>query len=138
MLGWSKQHAVIRVPKNSLEIPIDPATKSSFSKFLELSFYIKTIEDSRQYPSLANYIAQVEHVGERVVPINIGKLVEVDDQEKPDEDVRETSINEFSKEKAVLNKIEGLGHIHTTGEHLRSISYKVADCLNDHPRTHCC
>ena len=85
---------------------------------------------------MSDTVANREDRGVSTIPIDISKLVDVYKNEKPDKDYGETSRDELLEQEAVLNHIEGLGHVHETGVNFTSISHEVADGFNGCPGTH--
>ena len=92
---------------------IDKATIAATPELREKLINIKAIQDCRNDPALLHAVGEHEHVGEHVVPLDIGVLLHVDVHEEPQEDQRKSSLKKFVKQETVFNKIEGLGHVHT-------------------------
>ena len=67
-----------------------------------------------------------------MLTLDISKLVEINNQEKPGEDVRKASLDQFPKEKTMLNKIKSFCHVHKA-----SIDFcTVVDGLDHGPGAH--
>ena len=77
-----------------------------------------------------------EGIGEDTVPPDICALVHVHHNEKSDEDLGEAEFDEFDKETAELDHIEGFAIVHEATEDFRAISQEVTDCFNGEPCAH--
>ena len=133
---WSKKEAVIAVSSDAKEDTVYPATISTSSQELKESIHIKTVEKSREDRTLTDAISQAEDAGVLAIPTNIGELINVDEDQEPNEDDRESSSEEFLEEEGMLYKVESLGHVHHAAVDTTSIPEEITDCLNDCPRTH--
>ena len=98
--------------------------------------HIETIGKSRQDGSLSNTIGHAEGRRELVVPSDVCKLVDVNENEQSDKDCRESCLQEFLEENGVLYKIKSFTHIHHATEHIPTIPQEVADRLNNSPGAH--
>ena len=56
--------------------------------------------------------------------------------DQPEEDGGEMNVK-FSEDQAVLDHVEGLGHVHHADVHITIISEKVINGFNSQPCTHC-
>ena len=75
-------------------------------------------------------------IRELVVPPYIYALEHVHEEEEPDNDAGEISIDELDKDDGPFNKIESFGHVHHAAEDITVIIDEVVDCLGDYPGTH--
>ena len=60
----------------------------------------------------------------------------IDEDEKSEEDGRETSIQHLAEQETVESEIESSSHVHGTAEDLRAIPQKVVNSLHNCPCTH--
>ena len=75
-------------------------------------------------------------IRELVVPPHIYALEHVHEEEEPDKDAGEISVDEFDKDRGPFYKIECFGHVHYAAEDVTTILDEVVDGLNDDPRAH--
>ena len=78
-----------------MEIAIDPTARLSLTEIPEEVTAIKTVEDGREDPTLTNAIGHSEGLGNFVIPMNIGSLESVNEDQNPDEDERHATKNHF-------------------------------------------
>ena len=133
---WSKKEAVIAVTSDAKEDTIYPAAVATSSQELKESIHVKTVEKSWKDRTLTDAIGQAEDAGVVAIPTNIGKLIDVDENQESNEDDRESSSEKFFEEERVLHKVESLSHVHHAAEDITSVPEEVTDCLNDRPRAH--
>ena len=84
----SKEEIVIRVTEDAKEVTIDPASKSAPSENVKEVIHVDTVEDCTKDCSLAETISETEDGGETSIPIDIGELVHIDEDEESDKDHR--------------------------------------------------
>ena len=133
---WSPDEIIITITKNSSKDISNPTARSIYSKNGKEIAGIKTIENSRQNCSLSYAIPDWKNVRKVPIPIDICKLVHVNEEQESHEDDRESSSKKFLEQKTVLNKIEGFGHVHKTGIYIGAVSHEVVYGLNCGPGTH--
>ena len=63
-------------------ITIHPTAIATLAEFFEQAVHINTVQDRGQDPALADTIADCEDVGVQVIPLNISKLVKIDNKKK--------------------------------------------------------
>ena len=114
------------------------AAVSTFCKLSEERVTVKTVQYGRNDPALTNAIREGEHARVGVVPLDIGILPHIDEQEESHKDQREASLNKFLEQDTVFHKVKSLGHIHAAGEDIGTIPHEVADSLDHTPTTHRC
>ena len=64
----------------------DKTSISASPKFIKELISVKTIQDCGNNPALPYAVGKQEHMGENVVPFNIGVLLHVYEHEEPHED----------------------------------------------------
>ena len=90
ILSRSKKKAVIAITSDTKKGALDPSTTATITEKAKESIHIKTVQKSRQDCTLANSIPHVEVARELAVPTDIGKLVDVDEDQESKEDDRES------------------------------------------------
>ena len=70
------------------------------------------------------------------IPPHIDALEHVHEEEEPDKDAGEVSVDELDEDDGPFNKIESFGHVHHAAEDITAILDEVVDGLNDNPRAH--
>ena len=77
-----------------------------------------------------------EGVREDSIPSHVGTLVDIHDDEEPDENLGEIQSDEFAKECTEFYHIEGLAIVHEATEDFRTIPEEVTDGFQTEPGTH--
>ena len=108
----SKEEIVIRVSDDAKEVTIYPASESAPSENDEEVIHVNTVEDGTKDRSLSDSVFHCEHVRIFANPSDISHLIHVDEDYQPVKDDKKASLYDLLEHKTVLDKIEGLGHIH--------------------------
>ena len=133
---WSHQQIIITVTTNSHVITVYPTSRSSLFQKLEEPRTIAAIKNGTEDHTLLTTIGYGKMIRELVVPPHIDALEDVHEEEEPDKDAGEVSVDELDKDHGPFDKIEGLGHVHHAAEDVTTILDEVVDGLNDNPRAH--
>ena len=128
-----KEEIVIRVSDDAKEVTIDPASESAPSENDEEVIHVNTVKDGTKDRSLSDSVFHCEHVRIFTNPSDICHLIHVDEDYQPDEDDGETSFEDLLEHETVLDKVEGLRHVHLAGEDLGPLPQVVVDGLHSCP-----
>ena len=94
----SQEQGIIRITQDSEKGAFNPTTAFVLLEDGEEIIDIKTVGKSRQDCALADTISHAKNGGKTVVPVDVGVLVDVDENEESDEDDRQSSLQELSKQ----------------------------------------
>ena len=135
---WGQDQIIITITINSSKDTSDPASRSISSENGKEIVCIKTIKYSREDRALSYAVSDGKDVRKVPIPINITKLVHVNEEQESHKDDRESTSKKLLEKKTVLDKIEGLGHVHKTGIDIGAVPHEVVYGLNCGPGTHGC
>ena len=132
----SKEEIVIRVTNDPKEVTIYPASESTLPENVEEIVHIDTVEDGTQDRPLSDSISHGEHVRILANPPDVSHLIHIYKDYQPDKDDGETSFDDLLEHETMLDKVEGLGHVHHAGEDLGPVPQEVVNGLDSCPGTH--
>ena len=102
---------------------------------LEELMAVVAVDEPGQDLALADSVANAEAGTDFTSKLDIGELVDVDENNEPEEDRAELQ-GQLAEQYGELANIKCFSFVHGASEHIGPISEEVADSLDNCPRTH--
>ena len=129
-----EQEVIIAVPVDAGVGVLDSAAEAALLEDAEEVLAVKAVGSAGQDLALTHAIGNGEAGGDLVVVADIAELVEIDKDDKSEEN--EADHHHLTKEDGEVAEIKSLRFILGAAEDVRVVSQEVVDCLNDGPGAH--